>query len=254
MIQVVHRAFDILELCAKNPEKVYSLSEIADRLQLNHTTCANIVKTLVTRNYIEQIGYKKGYRLGVMAFHLTGNLSFRKDLVKIAKKHMVELVEELNETCLLSILQKTSLKRVVLHEEQSRHELMIRTILEKDISRSATGRLLSALLSDSDIHSMIKKFGLPSKDSWPEASTKEGLWMEIKRIREDRIVFHYDKPKHIVGFAVPVVKDGALIAALSIYMPEIRYRGDMMAVAPNRLKYAAERVNNELRGIKVDFK
>ena len=73
MIQVLNRAFDILEMCAKNAEKVYSLSEIADQLQLNRTTCANIVKTLVTRNYLEQTGYRRGYRLGSKVFHLAGN-------------------------------------------------------------------------------------------------------------------------------------------------------------------------------------
>jgi DNA-binding IclR family transcriptional regulator len=72
MIQVLHRAFDILELCASDKEKAHTLSEIAEKLQLNPTTCANIIKTMVTRNYLEQVGYKKGYRLGAKAFHLTG--------------------------------------------------------------------------------------------------------------------------------------------------------------------------------------
>ena len=64
MIQVVNRALDILEFIAKDKNKIYSLTEIADALELNHATCANIIKTMVNRNFIDQIGHKKGYRLG----------------------------------------------------------------------------------------------------------------------------------------------------------------------------------------------
>ncbi len=252
MIQVIHRAFDILELCAKNAEQVHSLSEIADKLQLNHTTCANIMKTLVTRNYIEQVGYKKGYRLGAMAYHLTGNFSFRKDLVQLAKKQMEELVEELNETCILSVLRKTDLKRIVLHEVQSRNELSVRTSLEKDVYSAATGRLLLAFLPDREIDSIIEKFGLPKAIRWPEAVTKEKLWQEIKKIREAGVVFQHD-PNLIVGLAVPVIKDDKVIASLSIYMPEMRYQGDMKVIALNRLKQAATRINENLSELKSNL-
>ena len=50
MIQVIHRALNILELIARDRNKEYGLSEIADRLGLNHGTCANIIKTLVVRS------------------------------------------------------------------------------------------------------------------------------------------------------------------------------------------------------------
>jgi IclR family KDG regulon transcriptional repressor len=131
MIQVIHRAFDILELCARNPEKSLVLNDIADKLKLNHGTCANIIKTLVSRNYTEKVGYNKGYRLGAMSYHLTGNFSSIKDLVQEARMPMQELVEKLNETCLLAILRKTDLKRIVLHQSQSSHNLTVRTILGK---------------------------------------------------------------------------------------------------------------------------
>ena len=55
MIQVINRALDILELIAEEPEKQKSLSEISEKLDLNSGTCANIIKTLVSRNYINKI-------------------------------------------------------------------------------------------------------------------------------------------------------------------------------------------------------
>ncbi len=252
MIQVLHRAFDILEMCAKKPEKVYSLSDIADKLQLNHTTCANILKTLVTRNYIEQVGYKKGYRLGAMAYHLTGSFSFRKDLVQLAKKQMEELVEELNETCILSVLRKSDLKRVVLYEVQSQNELSVRTTLEKDAYNAATGRLLLSFQPEKEIDKIIEKFGLPTRISWPEATTVENLKHELNKIRQDGIVHQYDS-NHIVGLSMPIMKDEKMIASLGIYMPEIRYQGEMKAVAQNRLNQAVLAINNNLEDFVADL-
>ena len=78
MIQVINRALDILEIVAANPEKPTALGEIADALGLNHGTCANIMKTLVTRNYLEQVGTKKGYILGAKSYALTNNDAYRK--------------------------------------------------------------------------------------------------------------------------------------------------------------------------------
>jgi len=59
MIQVIGKALDILELLAKDPDKVLTLSEVANTFNLNHGTCANIIKTLVDRNYVEKLPAKK---------------------------------------------------------------------------------------------------------------------------------------------------------------------------------------------------
>ena len=64
MIQVVNRAFDILELVALKGDNDVGLGEIADTLGLNHGTCANILKTMIYREYIEKTSSRGGYRLG----------------------------------------------------------------------------------------------------------------------------------------------------------------------------------------------
>ena len=58
MIQVINRALNILEILAQEPDKEFGLSEIATTVELSAGTCANILKTLVYRNYVEQSGTK----------------------------------------------------------------------------------------------------------------------------------------------------------------------------------------------------
>lgn len=248
MIQVLHRAFDILELCAQKKEGTLTLSEIADKFELNHATCANIMKTLVKRNYIEQVGYKKGYRLGSMAYQLTGNFSFRKELVQLAKKPVQEFVEELNETCLLAILRKTDLKRVVLYENQSSHELSVKTNTEKDAYNSSTGQLLLAYLTEKEMDAIVDKFGLPNQLFWPATDTCEKLHQTLSKIRKQGFVIQKTS-NHVVGIAVPVYKEGAVVASLSVYLPEIRYQGALKEIVINRLQQVAEQISSSLTDI-----
>ena len=89
MIQVLNRAFDILELVAIKRDSDIGLSEIADTLGLNHGTCANIIKTMISREYIEKTSSRGGYRLGSRCQYLTENFSFKNELLLSS----VELME-----------------------------------------------------------------------------------------------------------------------------------------------------------------
>src|SRR5574340_1645545 len=102
MIQVINRALDILEFLASEPERPKSLSEIAEKLDLNSGTCANIIKTLVNRRYVEKLDKKRGYFLGAKAYGLTGNDGYKKDLIGAAKEILEGLTKKLNENSLLA--------------------------------------------------------------------------------------------------------------------------------------------------------
>ncbi len=47
------------DISTRTRQKEFGLSEIATAVELNAGTCANILKTLVYRNYVEQSGTKK---------------------------------------------------------------------------------------------------------------------------------------------------------------------------------------------------
>ncbi len=113
MVLVIVKALDILEWIARDPGKAHSLTEIAESLQMNQATCVNILQTLVTKNYLEHLGRKKGYRLGPMAYNLTNNLSYSQNLVSAAKDEMEKLTAQLNETSILGIIRNQ--KRFIVH-------------------------------------------------------------------------------------------------------------------------------------------
>lgn len=220
MIQVIHRALNILELVAKDRDKEYGLSEIADRLGLNHGTCANIIKTLVVRNYIEQVGKKRGYKLGLQAYYLTDNFSNKKELLRVSIDPMKILRATINESCILAIMKDNM--RVTLHQELSTHELQAVTGNEEmNIYLTATGRMILANMTTVEQDLYIQKYGLPN-NMWPEVKNEEDLVTELRRIKEKQVSVHF-ADTHIVGVGAPIFKNDKIVASLGVYLPEVRF-------------------------------
>jgi len=187
MIQVLNRALDILEFLSRNIDEERSLGEIADALQLNHGTCANIIKTMVNRGYIEK---KKGYMLGRQSYYLTNNFSNDAELVKCAVTPMKNLSTILNESCVLSVLKNNS--RRTLHKETVERELQVNPKDEINAYKTATGKLLLAYLEPADRNAYIKTYGLPGA-MWEEIDSERALIDELQRINKAWYVIHYDE-------------------------------------------------------------
>lgn len=243
MIQVLHRAFDIMELIAKSDAQALSLSEIATALQLNHATCANIIKTMVVRNYLEQLGPKKGYKLGFMAYQLVGNSAFEDNLKRAAVAYMENLTANLNETSLLAILKRQY--RIIVHQVHAERDLMVKSLTEKEAYNSASGRLLVALLSEQEQAAFIKNFGLPNKDVWPEATTNTNLQKELHSIRQNGYARQVTS-SHIIGLACAVREKGQVVASLSVYLPVSRLKDHQEKDLLKQLKETASLIEKKL--------
>jgi len=248
MIQVLNRAFDILEYVARERDKKSGLAEIADSLGLNHSTCANIIKTMLSRDYIEQMGRRGGYVLGSKAYYLTGNFPFKKELISISAGPMKDLRNKLNEGIILAIIQNN--KRILLHEERSSHELQVVNLKEKEVYRTSTGRIILACMSTPEQESFIKKYGIPDKESWPEIEDKEDFFNELNKIKKKQIAVHVAK-SNIVGIAVPIFLRNAAIASLGIYLPEIRFTEVMQKNIYKELPDTAEKIMKELERMQI---
>lgn len=220
MIQVIHRAFNIMEVIAGDNEKEWGLSEIADSLGLNHGTCANILKTLVQRGYVEQAGSKKGYKLGYMTYQLTNANGYSMELVNAAQTLMDELRDEINETVILSVVKNG--KRVLVHEALCDQEVQVRTTLESSVYRATTGRVILAHYSPKELDDFIEKTGLPSPEDWPEITNKSELIRSLNDTRKKTVEITWNS-HHVVGLATPIFKKNKVIASLGVYLPDIRF-------------------------------
>jgi len=243
MIQVIVRAIDILEYVASHDKEPVQLFKIAEHVGLSNPTTANIVKTLLEKNFLEQMGRKKGYRLGIAAFHLTGNPSYQENLINASKDVMGNLTKQLEETSLLAMIQNN--KRIILHQVECNQVLQVRTVMEADLYDTSTGKLLMAYFTPTELNKFINTIGLPSKQVWPGAETRSGLEKILKKIRDEEFVITYSK-FHTVGFAVPIFKDNIAIAGLSIFVPESRYIDQHKEKIAKLIRKAAKQISSRL--------
>lgn len=244
MIQVINRALDLLEQIANEPEKPKALGDLADGLGLNHGTCANILKTLVTRGYVEQTGTKKGYILGAKSYALTGNDAYQKDLTEAAREEMDILTQAVNENCLLAILKDN--QRITLYRTFAEQDLQVRTADVKSAYDSASGRLLLAMLPKEKLKRFLTKYGLPTEDAWPEIKSEDELMDSFARMRREEFALQSITNRHVIGLAVPIYKNGLVVASLSIYLPEYRYMAMDKQKLITALRQTAKKIDKRL--------
>ncbi|WP_028665073.1 IclR family transcriptional regulator [Runella zeae] len=244
MVQVIIKAFDILEMVAQRNGQAVSLPEIAEGLQINQATTANIIKTLVAKNYLEHIGKKKGYRLGPMAYQLTNEVAYGQDIVNAAKEPMEQLTAKINESCILGTLR--NYKRYILHMVNSNQDIQVRIKSERNVYETASGRLLLAYLSEKERERFLAHNGLPDKALWEEASTKEGLLQALAKIKEEALAMTHFKHTHLVGFAMPIIVKGQVIAGLSIFLPEYRFSASKKKEIIQSMRDTVATINRKL--------
>ncbi len=220
MIQVVHRALNILEYVAKDGNKPKLMGQIAQDLDLNTATCANIIKTLVQRGYLEKSDLQKGYIIGPQLKELTGKQQPHVKLIAAASIQMDLISEQLNEKCLLAVLKAD--KRQVIYKNNCSQVVQATTPDEKKAYDSSTGRLLVAMLPDEALEKFVQNYGLPSSSIWPDADSPAKFMAQIQQIQKNRYALIEDS-KQVIGIASPVYQQNELVASLSIYLPAFRF-------------------------------
>jgi DNA-binding IclR family transcriptional regulator len=220
MVQVIVRALDILEFVALSGKEPVQLIRIAEHMKLSQPTTANIVKTLLQKNYLEQLGRKTGYRLGLGAYQLSGNLAYNQDLTLAAKDLLGDLTRQLNETSLLAVIRNN--KRVILHMEECNQPLQVKTPMIAEVYPTSTGRVLMAYMPPKELDKLVNTLGFPPKKVWPGTQTKDALGATLQEIREKEFV-QVTSAQHTIAFAVPVYQNKEVIASLGLYIPESRY-------------------------------
>lgn len=243
MIQVIHRALDILELLGSQPGKIYPLGEIAQLLELHRATCSNILKTLAQRGYVERLPSRGGYRLGSLASPWQGLAAHDRELSILARPILQALSEELNETSLIGVIRGT--RRVTLECAASDRDLQVRSRQVRDVYETASGRLLLAYLPTEQLSAFVDRVGLPTESVWPEVQSAGDLEKAFEKIRRQELA-RSDSAEHIVGLAVPVWRGEQVVASVSVYLPEVRFAPQRRQEIINALRAAGSEISRQL--------
>ena len=243
MIQVIHRALDIVELLGSQPERIFPLGEIAGLLDLHRATCSNILKTLVQRGYVERLPARGGYRLGSLASPWQGLAAHDRELSMLAKPILQALSQDLNETSLLGVIRGT--RRVTLECAASDRDLQVRSRQVRSVYETASGRLLLAYLPPEQQEAFVQRVGLPEETVWPKVKSAKELDQALAGIRRKKLA-RSDSAEHVVGLAVPVWRRDQVVASVSVYLPEVRFTSERRDEIVSALREAGQEISGQM--------
>ena len=198
----------------------------------------------MNENYLEQAAPRKGYTLGPMAYYITRQGPYRKDIVKVAEPLAAFLAKELQLQVVVTSLRHY--QNFVLCTVDGSRELKVGhgLFFIDSLYKTASGRVLFAHLTPEQQATYITQQGLPN-GVWLEVKTEKGLYRALTQIRKRGIAFNNDY-SDVVQIAFPIQEKERVIAALALSVPRVGFQGNYKKKVFREMKKTAETIGVQL--------
>jgi IclR family acetate operon transcriptional repressor len=224
-IQSVDRALDVLEALAESGEEL-PLREVAARTDLNVSTCHHLLATLVKRGYAARSRLGRLYFIGNKVLELSNRRFSQFNIVEMAMPELRRLNQEIDEAVYLSAMRGHGL--VTLAKLDSSHPIQVRANTTA-AHATATGKAILAWLPEVEIAKMIAENGL-RRYTDRTITNIEDLMEELRHVRRNGYASDNEEFQPGVVCVGSAVRDhhGAVIAAVSSSVPEMRATGELV--------------------------
>ncbi len=246
-IQSVDRALDVLEALAEAGEEL-PLREVAARTDLNVSTCHHLLATLVKRGYAGRSRLGRLYFIGNKVSELSHRRFSQFNIVEMAMPILRRLNQETGEALKLSALQGHEL--VTLAELDSSHPIQVRadTISESTAAHAtATGKAILAWLPEVEIAKVIAENGLRRFTDRTITNIEE-LMEQLRYVRRNGYASDNEEFQTGVVGVGAAVRDhhGAVIAAVSSSVPEMRSTTQLLETMRSAVRHCARELSAQL--------
>ncbi|MFI1965202.1 IclR family transcriptional regulator [Streptomyces pathocidini] len=231
LVPAVTRALDILELFLEG-DGTLSAPDITRRLQLPRTTVHELVTTLAARNYLVPVAEQPGrYRLGVRPYQLGSRYAEQLDLAAEGREVAASVAETCGETVHVAILESTDV--IYIAKVDSTHAVRMVSAAGRRLPAHCTsvGKMLLASLPGPVLEERLPD-DLPLAAMTGNSITSPSeLRRHLAEIRERGIAVEERESNPDVNCVAAPVRDsaGAVVAALSISVPTIRWSEERRA-------------------------
>jgi IclR family transcriptional regulator, KDG regulon repressor len=244
-VRAVERALQILG-CFDDQHQERGISEIAQAVDLHKATAHRIVTTLVNYGYLERAGDGQRYRLGLVLPELGFKVIHRMDLRREALPHMLQLVEQWDETCDLSIFDQGQVFYVEVVRGSRALSIAAAVGQRLPAHCTASGKLFLAHLPGDALEPIFSHPLASHTDN--TITSRDELLKQFKTIRNQG--YAVDREETEVGvyaIAAPICNNqGKMVAAMSIPSPISRLDNEREAGIVESLKQAAVNISRRL--------
>lgn len=220
-VQSVERALAILELLG-NADVHLGISEIAQASQLPPSTIHRLLATLMELGYVEQNPETNKYTLGVRILQLRGAVIGHLTLGVHAMPVMKMLMNRVNETVHLAILNKGEVVYIERVEGLKTQGMYTRIGKRAPAYCTALGKVMLAFTpQDVWYEQVVRRSGL-KRYSPTTITTEEGLLAELQLVRQQGYAVDNGETGEVVRCVAGPIRDytGSVVAALSVSGPQ----------------------------------
>ena len=246
-VQSIARAFAVLGALEDGPRGV---TEIAARVGLPKSTAARMLSTLVGEGAVEQLDDNARYRLGARIAALGRAVEPTRDLISIARPHLVDLAATVGEAAGLSVPDGDVVHYV--DQVDSRHEVQVRdwTGTRVPMHAVSSGQVFLAAMADAQLEAFLSR-----PLAWFTPRTLDDparLRERIAQVRRDGHAWVLEEfAEGLTSVAAAVIDaSGAVVAAVHVHGPSYRFPGEgdeMTRRAAEGVVAAALRIEADLR-------
>ncbi|MCL7748339.1 IclR family transcriptional regulator [Halalkalibacter alkaliphilus] len=202
-------------------EPELTLSEIAEKLQIAHSTAHRLTLTLIHSNLIVKEPNTKTYRPASSILSMGNTFLSKYKLCQVSIPILEDLTKKTGETAHISILKGT--KVVYLYKVDSSHpvHLLSHAGRQNPIHCTSSGQVILAYQSENKIQEVIQA-GLP--EYTPQTITSSRVFLQaLSKIHQQG--FAVSKEEMHIGvtsIAAPIYHKGHVVASVSIAGPTTR--------------------------------
>lgn len=219
----VSRTLALLGCLAERDQ--WGVSALAQRLNLPRSTVHRLLNLCRAQGFVDIAG-PGSYRPGLGLFRLAGRLSFQMPLRRIVLPLLTELTQQLGETSLLTVVDRSELK--VFFSAKAETTAPMRYVIDTNVlgplGWGASGRSILAYMAEEEIAEVIRRAEPSPVDGRP--LDRKELLASLADIRaKGYAITQKQRTPEGVGISVPIFDAAAqVVANVCITVPAFRFR------------------------------
>lgn len=246
-VKSITKVLDILEHLGSS-KRVVSVSDLARETKINVSTAYRLLQTLMARGYVVQEQANRGYVIGPRFFQLGSAYLEGSDLASIARPYLETLRDTVHETAYLVTFSQGEIVQLCKSDGQQAVSASARSMVREPAYCTATGKVLLSGLPAEELKAYLK--GIEIRAHTPQTQTnKTQVLREIEKVRQAGFAVDIEEfVPNLCCVSVPVRNGeaGAIVAAISIAMPKMRFKKTQLPRWCALLKDQAQLISQQL--------
>lgn len=246
-VQSIERAFKILEVLSGHPQGM-QITKLAEEVGLSKSTVHRLLATLIELKYVKQDFYTERYIVGYRTLYLSRNLINTSNLIAVAKSHLQQLVEDINETVHLCVEEYEEIVYIDKIESNQTIRMSSRIGSRAPMYCTGVGKMILSGKTDEQFFDIVSRIEFIEKTPNTILNAHD-LHEKIQQIRRQGYALDdIENEEGIRCIAVPIYDfSGEIVASYSISGPSSRITHEKIETElKDKALATAEKISEQL--------